>query len=274
MDPTSLAYALVIWSITAFGLILFLLQIAAKEVGLWLGMRHHKEPPAEGVGVVVGSMLALLAFVLALTLSFANSRFNERLDGTLSEANAIGTAWLRAQAVGGPGGEQVSRLLEGYAGVRTEFVQAPPVLTTIDAISQRSDQLQSQIWAEVTKVVRERPDPISESLMSSLNQAFDAASAVRFAFEKRLPGALLWLLIGSTLLSMGTLGYQLGLRGKPLRILSMLLAAMWSLVIVDIIDLAATRLGTFRTSDLAYRWTIQSFAPAASLATPSRPQGR
>jgi hypothetical protein len=40
-------------------------------------------------------MLGLLAFVLALTLSFANSRFSERIQGTLNEANAIGTAWLR-----------------------------------------------------------------------------------------------------------------------------------------------------------------------------------
>ena len=37
------------------------------------------------------------AFVLALTLSFANTRFSERRAGTLAEANAIGTAWLRGQ---------------------------------------------------------------------------------------------------------------------------------------------------------------------------------
>jgi hypothetical protein len=49
---------------------------------------------------VVGGMLSLLAFVLALTLSFANTRFSERVEGTLAEANAIGTAWLRAEAIG------------------------------------------------------------------------------------------------------------------------------------------------------------------------------
>jgi hypothetical protein len=39
------------------------------------------------------------------------------------------------------------------------------------------------------------------------------------------------------------------------------LAAMWAAVIVDIIDLAATRLGTFRTPAVAYEWNLESFQP-------------
>jgi hypothetical protein len=90
------------WSVFAFALLLFVAQMLAHEVGYWLGSRrraHGGEVQAEGVGVVVGGMLSLLAFVLALTLSFANSRFSERVEGTLAESNAIGTAWLRAEAI-------------------------------------------------------------------------------------------------------------------------------------------------------------------------------
>src|SRR6516162_5266441 len=80
------------------------------------------EVQAEGVGVVVGGMLSLLAFVLALTLSFANSRFSERVAGTLTEANAIGTAWLRAEAIGHVRGPEIAKLLEEYTQIRREFV--------------------------------------------------------------------------------------------------------------------------------------------------------
>jgi hypothetical protein len=66
------------------------------------------------------AVLALLALMLALTLSFANTRFAERRAGTLAEANAIGTAWLRAVAVGGPHGTQIVRLLEECTRVRSE----------------------------------------------------------------------------------------------------------------------------------------------------------
>ncbi len=48
-----------------------------------------------------------------------------------------------------------------------------------------------------------------------------------------LPVPVFWLLIGMSLISMGALGYQLGLRRTPLRLLSVLLTGMWTLVIVD-----------------------------------------
>jgi len=91
------------WSVFAFGLLLWVVQMLSHEAGYWFGSRHRArggEVQAEGVGVVVGGMLSLLAFVLALTLSFANTRFSDRVEGTLAEANAIGTAWLRAEAIG------------------------------------------------------------------------------------------------------------------------------------------------------------------------------
>ena len=95
------------FSLLAFWLLLFSLQWVAQAIGAWLGRRRVAggAAPAEGVGVVVGGMLGLLAFVLALTLSFATTRFEERRQGTLMEANALGTAWLRAKAIGHPRGE-------------------------------------------------------------------------------------------------------------------------------------------------------------------------
>ena len=99
-------------------MLLMAAQMLAHEAGYWLGYRRKArdgEVQAEGVSVVVGGMLGLLAFVLALTLLFANTRFTERIEGTLAEANAIGTAWLRAGAIGHIRGPEIGRLLEEYA---------------------------------------------------------------------------------------------------------------------------------------------------------------
>jgi hypothetical protein len=74
-----------------------------------------------------------------------------------------------------------------------------------------------------------------------------------------LPPPIFWLLIGMTLLGTGGLGYRLGLRGRPVRMLVVLFTAMWTVVIVDILDLAAARVGAFRTSVAAYEWTLQGF---------------
>src|SRR3954452_5972714 len=114
------------WSIVAFGALLLIAQLAAHEAGFWIGRRQasRRETPSDGVGVLVGGLLGLLAFVLALTLSFASDRFNDRRAGTLAEANAIGTAWLRAKAIGQSNGEEIARLLEQYIKLRIAFVQA------------------------------------------------------------------------------------------------------------------------------------------------------
>ncbi|WP_034990925.1 bestrophin-like domain [Beijerinckia mobilis] len=248
-------------SVLAFASILFFIQIVSHEIGYQLGRRDHarKENP-ETVGVIVGGMLGLLAFVLALTLSFANTRFSERRMGSLAETNAIGTAWLRAKAVGTPRAEEIASLLEQYAKVRADFIAAGRTeQAVVEASNQRTNALQSALWGHLAAIVREQPNPVTNALMTALNDTFDASATERFAYETRLPPQLFWLLVGMTMLCMGSLGYQFGLKEKPSRVLIALLTLMWTSVIVDILDLASARLGSIRTETTVYDWTIQSF---------------
>ena len=142
-------------SVFAFGLMLLVVQLLAYELGNWLGRRRRAEGEVEGVGAVVGSMLALLAFVLALTLSFASTRFTERRAGTLAEANAIGTAWLRARAIGGPHGTEIARLLEEYTEIRMDFVRAGRNSPSIEQDNRQTNALQSKIWQHVAAIAQD-----------------------------------------------------------------------------------------------------------------------
>jgi hypothetical protein len=250
------------WSVLAFAALLLAAQMLMHETGYWLGYRRRLrggETQAEGVGVVVGGILGLSAFVLALTLSFATGRFNERVAGTLDEANAIGTAWLRAEAIGGARGLEIARLLEQYAQVRRDFVRMGRDQAAIDEINRHTNALQSEIWGHLAAIVREQPSAVSTSLMSALNDVYDKATGERLAYDLRLPSQIFWLLIGLTLLSTASLGYQLGLRARQVHILVGVLTIMWSTVIVDILDLASPRLGAFRASSAVYDWTLQGF---------------
>jgi len=80
--------------------------------------RRHAPPPhaavAEGIGVVVGGLLGLLASILGLGISMAEGRYQERRQLGMHEANASGTAWLRTQMVGGPEGLAIAQELEAY----------------------------------------------------------------------------------------------------------------------------------------------------------------
>ena len=256
------------FSLFAFWLVFFAIQWAAQAIGAWLGRRHTARgaAPAEGVGVVVGGMLGLLAFVLALTLSFATTRFEERRQGTLMEANALGTAWLRAKAINHARGEELAKLFEEYTRLRADFIKAPASRDAVRAINDKTSELQNRIWEHVTVIVRERPDAISSSLMAATNEVFDRSTAERFAFSLTMPPQMVWLLMGIAVLSIGALGYQLGMRGLSLPILSMLLIAMWTSVIVVILDLSAPRIGSLRSSAAAYYWTLDGFNPGTAPA--------
>jgi len=256
------------FSLFAFWLVFFAIQWAAQALGAWLGRRHTARgaAPAEGVGVVVGGMLGLLAFVLALTLSFATTRFEERRQGTLLEANALGTAWLRAKAINHPRGEELAKLFEEYTRLRADFIKAPADRGAVRAINDKTSELQNRIWEHVTVIVREKPDPISASLMAATNEVFDRSTAERFAFSLTMPAQMVWLLMGIAVLSIGALGYQLGMRGLSLPILSVLLIAMWTSVIVVILDLSAPRIGSLRSSAAAYYWTLDGFNPGTGPA--------
>ena len=62
-----------------------------------------------------------------------------------------------------------------------------------------------------------------------------------------------------TLLGTAALGFQLGLKGSKVRMLVAFLGIMWTVVIVDILDLASPRIGSIRASTAVYDWTLQGF---------------
>ena len=76
-----------------------LVSLAAYEIGFRVGRRWQERTPDEKEGpsgILVGSVLALMAFLLAVTMGMASDRFDSRRQLVLDEANAIGTVYLRA----------------------------------------------------------------------------------------------------------------------------------------------------------------------------------
>jgi hypothetical protein len=262
------------WSFLAFAALLFAVLVVSYGVGfIFARLRKRRDPTEpEGIGLVVGGITGLLAFVLALTLSFANSRVDERRMGALSEANAIGTAWLRAHAIGHERGPVVAALLEDYAAVRRDFVGASHHADRLAQLNARTGVLQGEIWGHFAAIVREQPNPVAVALQAALNETFDAATAERYAFEQRLPQQVFWLLIGMSVMGMGSLGFQLGLRDRAAHGLVVLLMLTWTVVIVEILDLSAPRIGTLRVGTAPYDWTIDGFK--GGFAIPPMPPRR
>jgi len=251
--------------LTATGAFLFLSLIAAKEVGYRLARRPvagRTEPGSNtsGISTLTAGMVGLLAFTLGLSINFAQNRFEMRRILVLSEANAIGTSWLRTKLIDGDEGPVIAAKIEDYARVRLAFTIAGSD-TEITPIIERGNILQNEIWRNMEAVARRSPNTLTSALVSALNEMFDNATSQQFAYLSRVPVDILLSLYFGALLAIGAVGYQSGLAGSRQLILSSLLLMMWSGGMILIVDLNHPRVGHVRVDPEPLVWVIQSFGP-------------
>jgi hypothetical protein len=239
-----------------------ILLILITGMGYRIGKRRGKaasdtEKLEKTAGTIAGAMLALLGFILAIALSMADSHFEARRKLVLDEANAIGTARLRALAIGGENGTQIVRLLIDYTRLRIEFFAAGNDHGRLNTVYAKTSDLQQRIWQEASTISRSNPTPISSLLLSSLNDVFDLASTRRWAFEVRVPSYIINLLLLFSLLAMGMMGYYFGICGVHHPILSLLLFLAFTIAIMLVMDLNRPRSGLLKAEQSPMNWLLE-----------------
>ncbi len=273
MIPTALAHLLNV-GLLHFALGVFVLLALFAEVGFRAGRRYLAgQSPADkemaGISALTGGMLALMAFVLALTISFAQNRFEARRDTTLTEANTIGTAWLRTD-LAGPAGKPVAALIEDYARARLAYIEATE-RGAVETALTRTNALQAEIWARTMRLLPEMSQPLAASLVASLNDMFDANLSQRFALESLVPMETMVGLLAGAILAIGALGFQIGLTGRRHALLGALLIGMLSGGMVLVVDLNRPRLGFMRVDTGPLVWTLQGFPPPSPAPAAAKP---
>jgi hypothetical protein len=254
---------------------LLVLLLLAKEIGYAIGRRTlarreariaagEAERRKEGVGMVTTGLLALVAFLLALAMSMAQSRHDARRDVVRQEANAIGTVWLRTDFAG-DAAVTMRALLRDYAKVRLDSVTAPPGRGEFRRDYERTNDMQNRIWALASTAMRESRTPDTALLITALNEMIDVSLTSRRAFTDRVPIGVLRLLLWATLISIGAIGYNFALTGSRNTVFSVLLLVFWSSSLVLIVDMNNPVQGSIRVDPSPIAWTIQGFGPPAPL---------
>jgi hypothetical protein len=246
--------------------LLLALLLLANEIGYRIGrwrLGQQAEKAESNIGMLTTGMLGLLAFTLGLTISIAEQRFESRRDKVLEEANAIGTAWLRAGLVRGEEGPEIRRQLEEYARIRLDYTQAGPDEAREAALNAATNASQTRIWALAQAAATRDPNALMAGVIASLNDTFDAAMSQRYAYESKVPSHIQWLLLCGSLLSVGAVGMQLGLGPQRHLVLSVLLMAMWTGGMLLIVDLNRPRQGNIRVDPAPLIWTLQGFGTTA-----------
>jgi len=161
MENTALIDALPLWGLFIAILGVVLLSVECEyRLGKFRLSRREQEKEAP-VGTMVGATLGLLAFILAFTFGLASSRFDNRRQLLLDEANALGTTYLRAGMLP-EWGEEVRRLLRDYIGHRLDAGRSGDVTEGI----RRSENIQHQVWTEAETVAQKNLNSIVVGLFS------------------------------------------------------------------------------------------------------------
>jgi hypothetical protein len=202
-----------VWGVFILSVIAILLAI---EAGFRLGRRARERPSKQGriqIGSVVAASLGLLGFILAITFGSVISRYDDRRQLVLDEANAIGTTYLRADVLTDVDRAATYRILDDYVTLRIEVVQGDNSDQLKDFL-KRSEELLDELWSQAVTIAEQQPTPISALFMRSVNQVVDLHQArVTVGKDHRMPVIFWFALYGLTVIAMVVGGYDSGLTG-------------------------------------------------------------
>jgi hypothetical protein len=233
------------------GLLLFVLMLAASEVGRRIGIARlagDADGLAKGGASADAAAFALLGLLIAFTFSGAASRFQDRRDLIASEANAIATAYLRLDLLPADVQPSLRELFRRYTDARlTIYAQALDAAAT-EARRAESAQLQAEIWKAASTAVQREGVPTSTSTLAlgALNSMIDVTGIREMATRSHPPSAVFLLLVGISLLCSLLIGYGTSQNAKRSWLHTVTFAAVVSLTVYVIIDLEFPRVGLIR----------------------------
>ena len=210
------------------------------RAGRWYQERtpDEKEGPA---GMLTGSLLALFAFLLAVTMGMASDRFETRRALVLKEANSIGTTNLRAGYLPVPYDTEIQALLRRYTPLRINV----PDDALYFANYRAAQAIQNEMWSKTEELARAHPESeVLGQFIVTLNETIDVSNERLVAgIYGRVPETIVWVLVLSGALSLAMVGYSAGLTRKRATPGAVVLILVMATVLTVIVDLDRPRDG-------------------------------
>ena len=203
------------------------------RIGKYQQLRNVRGTDAP-LGPMVGSTLAMLAFVLAITFSMTASRYDQRKQNLLAEVNAIQTAFLRADLLGEPHATKVKRYLHEYVEVRLSAVEKG----AREIALSKSKELHDLLWTEVKLAIEENPTRLSAMLVQSVNDIVAIhEKRMTYAIRQRIPPEIWFALYAITAFAMVAVGSQAGLSDSRRLVQVVPTAVGFTILMTLIVDL-------------------------------------
>lgn len=226
--------------------------IAAHEVGFRLGSLSRSTDATldRQLALVRASTAALVAFLIGFAFSGAASRYVERLDIIVKETNALGTAYLRADALAEPQRGELKAALREYTADRVTLLsgsagdQVNPLLAKVNGLHER-------MWRAAMSGTKDNA-PLMAIVLPPVNDVIDL-HAIHLAMARRhLPLPIMAVLLAATAISVGLLGFGNGRVNRRFSLLDSVYGVVLAIAIWMTIDLDYPRMGLIRVGNQSF----------------------
>ena len=209
-------FSLTSWEL---GLLVFAVVGGSAALGVLVGryLRRDSERYREPIGVLQGALLGVVGLILAFGLSLAVGRYQDRRAHVVTDANTIGTAYLRAQTIAEPQRGRSLALLRTYNDLAIRLTYEVPGSAAIRATAAEQGEVQRVLWRFAGEALDARPrDSAPRLYVDSLNEMIDQQTVRLSGLNNRVPDPVLWLELLGAALALGLLAIYLSVLGKGL----------------------------------------------------------
>ena len=220
----------------------------------------------EPFGVLQGALLGVVGLILAFGLSLAVGRYEDRRAASVTEANAIGTAYLRAQLIAEPQRSRSLALFRDYTDLALLVAHEVPNSTGMRRTTAAEGLLQRRLWHLAGQAIGAAPAASAPRLyVDSLNTTFDSQASRLAALNNRVPGAVLALELFGAAAALGLLALHISVLGRGLVALAGA-SILVTLLLLVTFDLDRPTRGLIKVPDapLAAVRASMALAPAAN----------
>jgi hypothetical protein len=252
-----------LFPIWAVYLVTVILALVAAEIGFRIGLRRLRQDPDSGdlraTGTVVAGILGLMAFLMAFSIGIVINQQGNRKALVVEEANAIGTAYLRADFLDEADRGETQDLLREYVKIRIDAANDP---TLFASVVTRSEEIQGELWSIVVDTVKQgNESDITGLFIESINDVIDVHTLRLAAIDLRLPEVLGMVLYVSTLLSFLLVGIANSIDKKRDFAAILLFALAFVAVLTIIVDLDRPQQGLMTVSQTALTDLLRQMTP-------------
>jgi hypothetical protein len=254
-------------------LIVFAVVGTATAAGYAAGyyLREHEAKVREPFGVLQAALLGVVGLILAFGLSLAVGRYEDRRAALVTEANAIGTTYLRAQLVAEPARSRSLELIRRYTDLALRVSREVPNSSAMRRTTAAEGVIQRRLWALAGQAVDGAPIASAPRLyVETLNETIDAQEARLSALNNRVPGAVLALEVFGAAAALALLALHISVLGRGLFAL-IAAAALVSLLLVVTFDLDRPTRGLITVPATPLVSVRASMVPPPAAEAPTHP---